>query len=187
MPISATGNRRARAFALPKRCAEHGFTSQGRSAEHGFTSQKRSAEHGFTLVELMVVVAIIAVATGIVALNLPESQGRVRGEAESLAVRLLAARDDAIVESRDMAVWVTRNGYGAERRRRGLWQPVSDRPFAPARFAEGTVALVGASGRDRLVFDTTGAASPAMKIVITRPAGQATVSVASNGSIRVGP
>jgi general secretion pathway protein H len=178
MPISATGNK--------PRSAEHGFTFSGRSAEHGFTPLRRSAEHGFTLVELMVVIAIMAVASGIVALNLPESQGRVRAEAEAMAAHMLAARDDAIVQSRDMGMWVTRDGYGIERRRRGLWQPVSERPFGPVRFRDGTTAAVGTSGRERLVFDTTGAVDTPIQITIARPSGQATISVSADGTIRVG-
>jgi general secretion pathway protein G len=40
-----------------------------RPIQNGFTDVRRSAEHGFTLVELMVVIAILALLAAIVAIN----------------------------------------------------------------------------------------------------------------------
>jgi len=142
--------------------------------------------NGFTLVELMVVIAIIGITTAIVSLSLPDPQGRLTDEAETFAARAIATRDNAIIESRDMSLWITRNGYGIERRRRGQWQPVSERPFEPMRFNAGTSAIVGATGRQRVAFDTTGAIATPVTVTLVRDSARATVTFSGDGAIRVG-
>jgi type II secretion system protein H len=148
------------------------------------TSATGSSDSGFTLVELMVVIAIMALATSVVALSIPPSNGRVRLQAESLAARLLAARDAAIIESRDMAVIVDARGNSVERRQRGAWQPVNLRPFTRSEWRDGTEALVSAE-RQRIVFDTTGSTVPAT-VTLADGERRATVEVAADGTIRVG-
>ena len=110
MPMSATGNRRSAGFTAFRRSAEHGFMSFRRSAEHGFMSFKRSAEHGFTLVEMMVVLVIIGLASATVLLAMPDPRGDLRGDGERFAARAKAAQDSAIIEAREMALWVTGSG-----------------------------------------------------------------------------
>ena len=174
MPITATGNK-------PK-----GFIPPRRSAEHGFTPLRRSAEHGFTLVELMVVIAIIAVTTAVVMFAIPDPRGRLISDAEKFAARTLAARDDAILQSRDTRVWVTSAGYGVERRRQGKWVPLSDKPFKQASWSEGTGAITGNAGRAQITFDATGAAASPVTVTLVRDSERATVTVAGNGAVRVG-
>jgi len=169
MPISATGSK-----------PENGFTSLGRSAEHGFTSLRRSAENGFTLIELMVVIAIMALATGVVALSLPPSNAHVRVQAEALAARMLAARDEAILQSRDMAVIVDPQGSAFEQRRRGTWQPVTTRPFERNSWRDGTQA----SGAQRIVFDSVGT-TEATTVTLADGAARASIAVGADGTIRV--
>jgi type II secretion system protein H len=148
---------------------------------------RRAAVNGFTLIELMVVIAIMGAATAIVVLNLPESRATLRVEAEAFAARTLAARDAAIIESRDMAVWVTRAGYGIEQRRHGAWQPLTKRPFAPTAWRAGTVAQTDGASGQRIVFDTTGAAAAPQTITLAHAAVTMTIMIADNGDIRVGP
>lgn len=145
-----------------------------------------SNERGFTLVEMMVVIAIIAVATAIVMLTMPDPRGHVIRDAEKFAARAHAARDDAILQSRDMRIWVTPAGYGVERRRQGQWLALTDRPFAPATWSDGTGALIGTAGRAQIAFDATGAAASPVTVTLVRESERATVTVSSNGDIRVG-
>jgi general secretion pathway protein H len=143
-------------------------------------------ESGFTLVELMVVITIIALASAVVVFAIPDPRGRVVDEAERFAARTLAARDDAIVQSRDVRVSITAGGYSVERRRRGQWQAITDKPFKATQWAPGTGVEIGASGREAITFDATGApASPAM-VILMRDNARATVTVSGNGDIRVG-
>src|SRR3954468_9642317 len=71
---------------------------------------------GFTLVELMVVLVIIGLASAAVILTLPERGGSLFAEAERFAARTKAARDDAILDSRAATVEVGPAGYAVNRR-----------------------------------------------------------------------
>ncbi|MBA3896908.1 MAG: prepilin-type N-terminal cleavage/methylation domain-containing protein [Sphingomonadaceae bacterium] len=170
MPTSVTGN--------SARSTRYRHSREGEDPS-------RVSERGFTLVELMVVIAIIGLASAAVVLAIPNSQGEVRREAESLAARTLAARDDAILESRDMAVTIDATGYAVERRRRGAWSPATDRAFAPVRWNAGTTAMFGDRPL-RAVFDTTGAAAEPMIVVLTNGGARASVTISGDGAIRVG-
>jgi type II secretion system protein H len=150
------------------------------------TSATGSNQQGFTLIELMVVVTIIALASAVVVFAIPDPRGRVIDEAEHFAARTLAARDDAIVQSRDTRIWITANGYSVERRRRGSWTAMTERPFKPVQWAQGTGAVIGASGREAITFDATGAPSSPVTVTLVRDDARATVTVSGNGVIRVG-
>jgi type II secretion system protein H len=143
-------------------------------------------ETGFTLIELMVVVTIIALTSAVVIFAIPDPRGRVIDEAERFAARTLAARDDAIVQSRDTRVLITATGYGVERRRRGAWEAITDKPFKTAAWAPGTGVLIGETGREVITFDATGAPSSPATITLVRDDARATVTVSGNGVIRVG-
>ena len=145
-----------------------------------------SREGGFTLIELMVVVTIIALASAVVVFAIPDPRGRVIDEAERFAARTLAARDDAIVQSRDVRIWITASGYGVERRRRGQWQAMTDKPFKTIAWASGTGVVIGASGRDAITFDATGAPASPATVTLVRDNARASVTVSGNGDIRVG-
>lgn len=173
MPISATGSERPDA---------RGSGPRSRSPEHGFTSLRRSTEHGFTLIELMVVITIVALASAVVVLAMPAANGSVGREAARFAARVAAARDAAIIESRDARVDVSSRRYRIEQRSRGAWRPVDGRAGRAIDWEAGTeVALVG-----RFAFDTTGNARPA-ELSLRRGDALATVAVTDEGAIRVSP
>jgi type II secretion system protein H len=161
-------------------------SATGNKVQNGFTSSTRSAENGFTLIELMVVVTIIARASAVVVFAIPDPRGRVIDEAERFAARTLAARDDAIVQSRDVRILITATGYGVERRRRGQWQAVTEKPFRAAAWQPGTGVAIGTSGQQAITFDATGAPSSPAVVTLIRDTARATVSVSGNGDIRVG-
>jgi general secretion pathway protein H len=142
-----------------------------------------SNDRGFTLIELMVVITIIALASAAVVFAIPDPNGRVFDEAERFAARVLAARDDAVVQGRDVRVRVTVSGYSVERRRRGTWEGLRENMFRPVLWAEGT----NARGVDAILFDSTGTPTSATTLVLTRQAARASVTIMANGDIRVGP
>ncbi|EZP70769.1 General secretion pathway protein H [Sphingomonas paucimobilis] len=175
-----------RGFRLSGRSAEHGFTLSRRSAEHGFTPSRRSAEHGFTLVELMVVLTIIGFISAAVVLAIPDPRGRVIEDADRFAARVAAARDEAVVTSRPMGVWVSASGYGFQRREGAQWVPVEDKPFVTSNWKAGTRALVGKDGRQQIGFDGTGLPTDPMKVTLAREAERVAVTVDMAGKVAVG-
>lgn len=158
MPISATGNNRAR---------------------------RRNA--GFTLIELMIVVTIVALASAAVVLALPDPRGRLIDEAERFAARTRAAHDSAIVEGRSVSVWISAEGYGFDKRFAGTWQPISDKPLRVARWGRDIrPAIAGSEGRDRVIFDSTGLANAPLDVRFQRGGDVAvTVHVGTDGSVRI--
>ena len=178
MPISVAGNSRSP--------AHRGIAPVRRSAEHGFELSGRSAEHGFTLVELMVVITIIGLASAVAMWVMPDARGRVSDEAARFAMRTRAAHDEAIVTARPVSVWVTAGGYGFDQRLAGNWLPMSEQPLRVARWAEGTRATVpDISGRVRVTFDPTGLVDQPLDVRLQRRGSAATVRIAADGSVVV--
>ncbi|RDE05152.1 GspH/FimT family pseudopilin [Sphingomonas aracearum] len=158
MPISAAGNRRSRAARVPER--------------------------GFTLVELMIVITIIGLASAAVALSLPDPRGRLDEEAERFAARTRVARDFAIINARPASVWVTAGGYGFEQRRGGAWSAAADGPLQVTQWGQGTRPLL-ATQRERIVFDPTGLADHGFDLQLVRDDANRTVRIGADGSVRL--
>ncbi|NIJ17006.1 GspH/FimT family pseudopilin [Sphingobium vermicomposti] len=152
----------------------------------GFVSSRRSAEHGFTLIELMVVLTIIGFISAAVVMAIPDPRGRVVDDADRFAARVAAARDEAVVTSRPMGVWVSASGYGFQRREGKQWVPVEDKPFVSANWKTGTRALVGKDGRQQIGFDGTGLPTDPMTVTLTREAERVAVTVDMAGKVMVG-
>ncbi len=144
-------------------------------------------ERGFTLVELMVVLFIIGLAAGAVVLNLPGDETAISDDSSKFAARLSAIRDEAILQSRGMAVWVAPSGYGFEQRVGGTWQPIGDRAMRAANWNPGTVAQTGEDdGQVRISFDSTGLPSGPMDVTLVRGDRKTVVRVDAAGEVSVG-
>jgi general secretion pathway protein H len=167
MPISAIGNNPA-SHAAPK--------VSPRVSPRG--------EAGFTLVELMVVMVIIGLMAAAVVGTLPDSHSHLRDETESLAARLVAARDLSIVTGRDIGVRVDAHGYAFDTRSRSGWQPVDAKALASHQWPAGVSALVAIEGGAGLIFDATGLATPAT-IALRQDGSEALVTVDSAGVVQI--
>lgn len=70
------------------------------------------SQQGFTLIEVAVVMLVIVIVLGIVSINLgPDRETPVRDEARRMALLLQTAQQEAILQSRILAVAIERQGY----------------------------------------------------------------------------
>ena len=141
--------------------------------------KKRKKERGFTLIELMVVLVIIGLATAAVMLALPEAGGSLAGEADRFAARTKAARDTAILESRAVALQIGRGGYEVARRENDVW-----RTEAHYDWAQRTIPDVAGSSAASIRFDSTGYAEPA-RVTLRRGEEHVAIDIAGDGGVHV--
>ncbi|HEL2958274.1 type II secretion system minor pseudopilin GspH [Stenotrophomonas maltophilia] len=101
--------------------------------------------HGFTLIELMVVLVIIGICTAGIGLGLGSllDPGRqLRQEAERLAQRLQAARDEARIDGRSIRWQADASGYRFSRREGSQWVTVQrDDLLRPQRWQATGIAV----------------------------------------------
>lgn len=147
-------------------------------------ARARPDANGFTLVELMVVLAIMALAATAVVLTIPGEERTVRSEADRLAARIAAARDVAVIEGRSVAVNFAPSGYGFERRVAGEWQPLPGRAFEQRNWP-GDVRFAAGDGRGaaRILFDRVGISPTPQAIVLTGGDAREVVRVSAAGEI----
>jgi general secretion pathway protein H len=94
-------------------------------------------------------------------------------------------RDNAILQSRTMAVTVRPSGYGFETRNDGNWVALSEAPFSTTDWKSGTTVQMSGVRQMRLAFDSTGLPSSAANIAIKRDNVTVTLNLAATGDIRV--
>lgn len=151
------------------------------------TRARRGARaNGFTLVELMVVLAIMALAATAVVLTIPGEEQAVRSEADRLAARLAAARDVAVIEGRSVAVNFAPSGYGFERRIEGAWQPLPGRAFAQRNWPSDISFAAGGGAATRVLFDRVGTSPTPQTIALSGGDAREVIRVSATGEVSRG-
>ncbi len=148
----------------------------------------RERAAGFTLIELMVVILVIGLASSIVVLAGLGGGPTPRAEAEALASRLVAARDRAVVAGSATAFVLDDGGYHFEVRSSGGWQQSGGRSsdaMAARRWPPGMAVAAEIEGGGRLSFDATGLATPALISLGAPGKQQAAVRVGAAGEVRI--
>lgn len=142
--------------------------------------------NGFTLVELMVVIALLALATTAVVLTAGGPGAGPGDAAARFAGRLAAARDEAIVGARPIRAWVSPSGYGFDHYRSGRWEPLERGPFRRQDWPAGiTIAGGIEAGGARLRFDSLGLPAAPAALRLTSDGRSALVRLAANGDVTV--
>jgi general secretion pathway protein H len=135
---------------------------------------ERNEASGFTLVELMVVLVILGLASAAVILTLPERGGSLVAEAERFAARTKAARDNAILDSRTASVAIGPGGYDVTRRSEA----------AHYDWVAGTQPALSGGREGRIRFGATGLADPA-QVVLRRGGRLVAIDIGEDGNVRI--
>ncbi len=140
---------------------------------------------GFTLVELMVVLLIIGLMASVVIFSFSSGNSALQEDAQRFAARTAALRDNAILQSRPMAVQVTPSGYSFLERRKGSWSVIDDKPFASTRWSNGVTAKIGETGPMMISFESTGLPSDQAELVLQGEAQSRRVLIAPMGDVKL--
>ncbi len=154
----------------------------------------RKRECGFTLIELMVVLFIIGLVAGAVVLALPGDSAALSEDADRFAARVAAARDEAVVSARPIAVWIAPSGYGFDARQDRAWVPLNARTLPNQDWKPGTIARVeeaavegekdeAEQGRARFWFDSTGLPNTPVTVVLARGVNSDRIVISATGEV----
>ena len=150
--------------------------------------------NGFTLIELMVVLFIIGLVAGAVVLALPGDSAALSEDADRFAARVAAARDEAVVSARPIAVWIAPSGYGFDARQDRAWVPLNARTLPNQDWKPGTIARIeeaavegekdeAEQGRARFWFDSTGLPNRPITVVLARGANSDRIVISAMGEV----
>ena len=95
----------------------------------------RSKDKGFTLIEILVVVVIVAVLMSAVTLSFPPAGDKLlKEQADRFSALIGLAQDEAILQSRELALEVNKAGYIFYRNVDNSWATFTEAPFAKREF-----------------------------------------------------
>lgn len=144
---------------------------------------KSGNDAGFTLVELMIVLVIIGLMASVVMLSLPDGSSALEDDAQRFAARTAALRDNAILQSRPMAIQVTPSGYSFLERRQGSWTVMDDKPFISTSWSDGVGAVVSETGSLLISFESTGLPSDPARVILQRGSLRRAITIAPMGAV----
>lgn len=87
-------------------------------------------DRGFTLIEIMVVMVIIAILVSVTLLSFPPVGDKLLKEhADRFTALVQLAQDEAILQSNELAVEITPEGYSFYQNENNSWLPLNENPF----------------------------------------------------------
>lgn len=126
-------------------------------------------QSGFTLVEVMVVLLIVGMMSGVVILNIPPPRDPVLVQGEKMASRLRLVSQAGMVENHAFGISVDRDGYSVVKFENNAWTEIIrhdfefDTPPVIALTQNGAIIDLKAlkkSGLPVIRYDNTGIATP---------------------------
>ena len=131
----------------------------------------------------MVVLLIIGLMASIVVFSIPTGSSALEEDAQRFAVRTAALRDNAILQSRPMAVQVTTSGYSFLQRRKGSWSVLEDKPFTSTNWSSGVTVILEEGGSLLLAFESTGLPTEQVELVLKREDAERRIQIAPMGDV----
>ncbi len=102
-------------------------------------------QRGLTLLELLVVVAILALATGVAVFNAPPPRSGAKAEAERFAARLVAGVEEAVMTGAPARVRLEPQSYAFERFDGEAWAEASGGRLFSNRLLPKNIAILAVS------------------------------------------
>ncbi len=133
----------------------------------------------------MIVLVILGLMASIVVLSFPDGSNDLEQDAQKFAARTAALRDNAILQSRPMAVQVTPSGYSFLERRKGGWSVIEDKPFRSTNWSSGVTAAVGDAGPLLISFESTGLPSDRAAVRLDYKDFARNIIIAPMGDVRL--
>lgn len=97
----------------------------------------KALNKGFTLIEIMVVVVIAAVLIGAVTLSFPPVGDKlIKENADRFTALLSLAQDEAILQSTELAIEITPDGYSFYHNENNSWANLNENPFSKRKLPE---------------------------------------------------
>lgn len=141
-----------------------------------FSHSERYKEHGFTLIEVLVVVFIVAMASTVIIISLPNSEKKTVVHAENLLRELTLASRESIASGHPTALFFTDDGYAFRHFREREWSKNlrstkvrSDDRFSQTRLGlyleDGISTVEDLESQPVVTFYPIGDATPASLII----------------------